>query len=409
MTCEAVQTGQRFMAQMVAHVDCQAQAIGAYGFGALSDPASSVALALTGLLTIFVAIFGLRLMLSDTQNGHDLVSDVLRIGIVLTLATSWPAWRTLGYDLVMDGPTQLATTVGAAADLPGGRNDMVARLQSADDNIVALTIYGTGRNTGGTDRSDRIGDSFRGIALADQEGLANGRLIFLAGVLGPLAIVKLGAGLMLALAPLMAGLLLFAGTRDVFFGWLRALGALALGAFSLYVIFGVQLAVLEPWLRDAVALREASVLTPSAPTELSVITLAFALASFGMLFIVGRIFFFGGLGMPRLIAGLTSNPRAERTSETSTQSAHTERQAPSRALLVSDAVAQTMRREDASSGRSEKSRMIDRSLSGNDTRTSASQTTAVNNINALGNSFRASDSRNYRRISAAGEKRDNKS
>jgi type IV secretion system protein VirB6 len=409
MTCEAVQTGQRFMAQMVAHVDCQAQAIGAYGFGALSDPASSVVLALTGLLTVFVAIFGLRLMLSDAQNGHDLVSDVLRIGIVLTLATSWPAWRTLGYDLVMDGPTQLATTVGAAADLPGGRNDMVARLQSADDNIVALTIYGTGRNTGGTDRSDRIGDSFRGIALADQEGLANGRLIFLAGVLGPLAIVKLGAGLMLALAPLMAGLLLFAGTRDLFFGWLRALGALALGAFSLYVIFGVQLAVLEPWLRDAVALREASVLTPSAPTELSVITLAFALACFGMLFIVGRIFFFGGFGMPRLIARLNSDPRAEHTSKTSTQSAHIERQAPSRALLVSDAVAQTMRREDASSGRSDKSRTIDRSLSGNDTRTSASQTTAVNNIHALGSSFRASGSRNYRRTSAAGEKRDNKS
>ncbi len=56
----AVQTGQRFVAQMVAHVDCQAQAIGAYGFGALSDPASSVAVALTGMLTLFVALFGLQ-------------------------------------------------------------------------------------------------------------------------------------------------------------------------------------------------------------------------------------------------------------------------------------------------------------------------------------------------------------
>ncbi len=199
-------------------------------------------------------------MMAEPQNGRDLVGDALRIGIVLTLATSWPAWRTLGYDLVMEGPSELATTISGAADLPGGSETTWSHdFRSADDNIVILTIFGTGRNTGGEERSDQIGDSFRGIALADQEGLANGRMVFLTGVIGPLAIVKLGAGLMLALAPLMAGLLLFAGTRDLFFGWLRALGALALGAFALYVVFGVQLAVLDPWLRNAVALREAQV------------------------------------------------------------------------------------------------------------------------------------------------------
>jgi type IV secretion system protein VirB6 len=408
MACEAVQTGQRFVAQMVAHVDCQAQAIGAYGFGALSDPASSVAVALTGMLTLFVALFGIRLMLAEPQNGRDLVGDMLRIAIVLTLATSWPAWRTLGYDLVMRGPSELAATIGGAANLPGGRNDMVARLQSADDNIVILTVYGTGRNTGGTDRSDRIGDSFRGIAIADQEGLANGRMLFLTGVIGPLAIVKLGAGLLLALAPLMAGLLLFVGTRDLFFGWLRALGALALGAFTLYVIFGVQLAVLEPWLREALALREAQILTPSAPTELNVITLAFTLVSFGMLFIIGRIFFFGGFGVPRLIARINPQPFMERLIESSARTLHTERQAPTRALLVADAVTQTMRREEKSSDRSDRSRVIDRSLRGDRARASADTASPINNSNALGNSFRASESRNYRRTSAAGQKRDSK-
>ena len=175
MACAPVQSGQRFVAQMIGHIDCQAQAIGAYGYGALSDPSSSIALAFTGMLTLFVALFGLRLMMGQMQSGRDLVGDMLRIGIVLTLATSWPAWRTLGYNVVVDGPSQLAATIGGAADLPGGQNDLVGRLQAADDNIVILTIYGTGRNTGGTDRSDQIGDSFRGIAIADQEGLANGR------------------------------------------------------------------------------------------------------------------------------------------------------------------------------------------------------------------------------------------
>jgi type IV secretion system protein VirB6 len=409
MACDAVQTGQRFVAQMVAHIDCQAQAIGAYGFGALADPASSVTVVLTGLLTLFMAFFGFRLMLGEQQNGRDFVGDILRIGIVLTLATSWPAWRTLAYDVVMIGPSELAATISGAADVPGGRNDMVARLQSADDNIVILTILGTGRNTGGEDRSDQIGDTFRGIALADQEGLSNGRLLFLTGVIGPLAIVKLGAGLMLALAPLMAGLLLFVGTRDLFFGWMRSLGALALGAFALYVIFGVQVAVLEPWLQNAVALREGQVLTPSAPTELSVITAAFLLASFGILFVIGRIFFFGGFGVPRLIARFDAKPYFERIAGAKALQFRPERQAPTRALVVADAVTQTMRREQSSpAGQSDRSRVIDRSLRADNGRSAYSGAVRQDSTTALGSSFRTSDLRTYRRTSSSGAKRDNK-
>jgi type IV secretion system protein VirB6 len=155
-------------------------------------------------------------------------------------------------------------------------------------------------------------------------------------------------------------------------------------------------------------MREASVLTPSAPTELSVITLAFALASFGLLFIVARIFFFGGFSIPRLIARLNSHPHAERIFESAAGSAHTERQAPARALLVADAVTQMMRREEEVTGGVNRSRIIDRSLRGNEPRASTLQAAAVNGTMALGSSFRANHSRNYRRTSGAGAKRDNK-
>lgn len=412
MACEPVQSGQRFVAQMIGHIDCQAQAIGAYGYGVLSDPSSSIAIAFTGMMTLFVALFGLRLMMGQMQSGRDLIGDALRIGIVLTLATSWPAWRTLGYNVVIDGPSQLAATIGGATDLPGGQNDLVGRLQAADDNIVILTIYGTGRNTGGTDRSDQIGDSFRGIALADQEGLANGRLFFLAGIFGPLAIVKLAAGLLLALAPLMAGLLLFMGTRDLFFGWLRALGALALGAFALYVVFGVQLTVLEPWLRDAIALREARVLTPSVPTELSVITLAFSIASFGMLAILGKIFFFGGFGLPRFLGNYSPAAFSERRTESTASAVPLDRQAASRAVLVADAVAQTLRREERNADRSEPSRVTDRNVRNEAGRANFATAAPAGGPASLGSSYRtpaSESSRNYRRTSAAGERRDSKS
>lgn len=406
MSCEAVYTGQRFVAQTLSHIDCQAQAIGAYGYGALSDPGSAVSLALTALLTICVALFGLRLMTGSPVDGRDVFGDVLRIGIVLTLATSWPAWRTLGYDLVMNGPGELASAIGGAADLPGGNGDLVARLQSADDGIVLLTVYGTGRNTGGENRSNTIGDSFRGIALADQQGLANGRIWFLAGVIGPLALVKLGAGLLLALAPLMAGFLLFAGTRDLFIGWLRGLGALALGALALTAIYGVELAILDPWVRDALALREGKILTPSAPTELSVITLAFAAASFGVLFVLGKIMFFGGFAplriLPRLQSAQRSDTRTERT-----RAGASEPEAPSRAFVVAEAVAQTLRREDRTSDRM---RIVEAPGLARESAAAAASSSGRGAAGGerLGMSYRGSEARSYRRASNSGDRRDRK-
>ena len=105
MSCPAVHTGGRFLADMLIHVDCQAQAIGAYGYGALSNPHSGLSIAFTGLLTVFVALFGLRLVLGEHMTGRDVMLDVLRVGIVLTLATSWPAWRVLGYNTVLQAPS----------------------------------------------------------------------------------------------------------------------------------------------------------------------------------------------------------------------------------------------------------------------------------------------------------------
>ena len=402
MACPAVLTGQRFVAQSLAHIDCQAQSIGAYGYGALANPSSSLSLALTALFTIFVAILGLRLMAGEVRSGRDLIGDGLRIAIVLTLATSWPAWRTLGYDLVLKGPAEIAGLIGSAAELPGSRNDMTARLQAADDGIATLTVYGTGRNTGGTNRSNTIGDSFRGVAVADQEGLASGRTAFLTGLLAPTALVRIGAGLLLALAPLMAGLLLFAGTRDLFFGWLRALGALALGALALTVVYGVELAVLEPWIADAINQREAQVLTPSMPTELQVITYAFALLALGMLALIAKVFFFGGFALPKLFANTERGGRGEAGYAPAPELVTVGGNAPSRAFAVSEAVAQTMRREDRSS---ERERLLE---SAGTPRDRAAATTGNTVSEPLGSTFRASSARQYRRSSAASDNRDRK-
>jgi type IV secretion system protein VirB6 len=202
----------------------------------------------------------------------------------------------------------------------------------------------------------------------------------------------------------MAGLLLFAGTRDVFFGWLRALGTVALGALALNVVYGVELAVLEPWLRDALVQREAQVLTPSMPTELVVITVSFALVAFGLLALIARVLFFGGFALPKLFLPAVAAPRGEGGFSALAGAASAGSAAPTRAFMVSEAVAQAMRREERGMDRE---RLLDSSPTLRD-RAASSSVAAEAAAEPLGRSFRVSEARRYRRGSAAADQRDRK-
>ena len=87
---------------------------------------------LTGLLTLFVALFGYRMLFGQTPGVRDGVLALVKIGIVLALATSWPAYRTLVYDVALKGPAELAGEIGRPAGLPGAGGGLVARLDYAD-------------------------------------------------------------------------------------------------------------------------------------------------------------------------------------------------------------------------------------------------------------------------------------
>ena len=60
MACTPIVTGDRFLLRVLDHLDCQAQSLGSFGFQALAAPGSPAETALTGLLTLFIALFALR-------------------------------------------------------------------------------------------------------------------------------------------------------------------------------------------------------------------------------------------------------------------------------------------------------------------------------------------------------------
>lgn len=363
--CPAINDTQ-FLTSVVSHIDCQAQTIGAAGFQAMAG-GSAATLVLGGALTIFIALFGYRLILDDTPSLRDGVLAVVKLGVVLALATSWPAFRTLAYDVAIKGPAELTGTIGGSSGLPGSDGGLVSRLQTIDHQIAELTVIGTGRPPNATpapipngqqmtpqqqqaerERQQDLASQARWDPVRDFSLLGHARTLFLSGTIAAFASVRLLAGLLLALGPLFAIFLLFDGTRGLFEGWVRGLAGAALGALATAIVLGVELALLEPWLATVMQLRYQRIATPAVPVELLVLTLIFAITLLATLVGIARVAHGFRLppAWPRMREQLASKlgtpvPRPAGIPAGGEAQAN-ER---SRAIAIADAIAATQRRE----------------------------------------------------------------
>jgi type IV secretion system protein VirB6 len=356
--CPSIPPDDGFLRGMLDFVDCQAQSIGEEGYRALAAPGSSLSLVLLGFLTLFVALFGYRMLLGQVPGIRDGVLALIKIGIVLALATGWTAYRTLIYDVAFHGPAEIAAEIGRPTALPGAGGGLVVRLDQADRTMVALAALGPGDPVEGaaTTPAAEPGQPALPTAAAreaqgyDSLALSGARLLFLSGAIGALAAVRLIAGLMLALGPFFIAFMLFAATRGLFEGWLRVLGGAALGALGAGVVLGVELALLEPWLGNLLARRLAGQAITGVPVELFAATLVFAIALIAVLIAAARTAY--GLRLPpawreapaAAAQALRGEPLRPGAPVRQPVAAAVDR---SRAVMVADAVAATQRREAA--------------------------------------------------------------
>ena len=367
--CPTLSPDGAFVSDLLGYVDCQAQTLGASGYQALASAGGIGGLAMTGFLTVFVALFGYRLLFGQAPGARDAVLAVTKIGIVLALATNWPAYRAVVYDVTLRAPAELVATIGEASALPGAGGGLEGHLQAVDNGLAELVRIGTGKPAnadaivGSTaapqsaEQQAQQNQHFQQLAQRprwdpqrDQELLGTARTVYLTGAIGSLAAVRLVAAVLLALGPLFVLFLLFDATRGIFEGWVRALLGAMLGGVSSAILLGLELAVLEPWLAAILAERQSDVPTPNVPIELLALSLVFALTLLAGVIASARVAY--GLHVPpalrevpsrwieTLRSGAVAGTQALRADEI--PAAAPER---TRALAISDAVAATQRRD----------------------------------------------------------------
>ncbi len=363
--CPIVSPDIGFVRSMMAFVDCQAQSIGAQGYLGLLAPGSTFATLLTGFLTLFVAIFGYRLLMGHAPNMREGVFALIKIGFVVALATSWPAYRTLVYDVALRGPAELTADIGVPSGLPGTGGGMVGRLDTVDQALAALAILGAGEPTVviGPPNQNEADPAMQTppppFAGFNAFALGGARLIFLLGAVGSLAAVRLIAGLMLALGPFFIAFLLFEQTRGLFEGWVRVLAAAALAAVGTAIALALELALAEPWLADILSRRAAGEAMPNVPAELLLVASIFFLIILALLYACARVAFAFRLAPSWRTAAtrMASALRSEQMPVAALAGAATVPAAPApaaegrtRAATVVDAISNAQRREAAAGG-----------------------------------------------------------
>lgn len=260
---------------LVGYADCQARALGAWGyFNLASSP--MIATLLFVMLSIAIALFGVRMMSGRLPTLGDTLSATAAIGIVLTLLFSWPAVRVLVYDTALEGPQAVA---GAVMRTPDVDRTLVTRIEAADRGVQSLILAGTGREqlaalntrSGATASSE-----FHSQGISDDIAFASGRYLLLASAIVSLGGLKLLGGLLIALLPLFALLILFRATVHHFVAALAGLAALAIAGVATSILLMVELGFLEGWLVSTLEARAANFAIASAPIELLLIASLFA-------------------------------------------------------------------------------------------------------------------------------------
>ena len=285
-------------------VDCHVRTLTHSGYSAIFEPSSAFSFLLTALLTIYIAVVGYRLMLGQGElRVTDFALGAVKIGAVIALTTQWDTYQAVVYQLLFDGPRQLAGAmlVGVQANTATFGGDVFDGLQRAFDD---LSGFANGYRTHAPAQiSPLAGGAGFGALL-----LTGSASVLLMSSLGVLLAAKIVLGLLLGVGPLFIALMLFESTRGLFEGWLRASLAFAFAPFATTLLLGLALAMLEPSLLQMEAAGQANTYQLAPVYSVATLVMVFAGVSFAALLAGGMIA--AGFRMPKTAKPANLSPPA---------------------------------------------------------------------------------------------------
>jgi type IV secretion system protein VirB6 len=218
LAAQAMGTG---VSSALTAVDCIASGMSEQAFNRLFGTEGRLALALSLVLVLYVAGFGISLMLGRSSLGvRALLPKMMTLGLVLTFATSYVAFSTVFYNLFVGAPDLVA---GVLTGTQGSATQTFA--QKLD--VVFLAVQQASGDT-----NDISAFSPRGMMWF-------GAMLLMLGTVGLLVTARIGLALLLAVGPIFVVLALFEGTRGLFTGWLKGLVMMALA--PLFAVLGGSL------------------------------------------------------------------------------------------------------------------------------------------------------------------------
>jgi type IV secretion system protein VirB6 len=306
--CPAPNPDDPLVRSLLGTVDCNVQDLVQTGYATLFQPSGVFVTAITAVLTIYVALFGYRLMLGRAGlNVGDLALTAVKLGAVLALATQWGAYQAIVYRTLFFAPQQLADIMlhGLRAHGSGFAGDVFDGLQRAFTDLTSFSpaqppgalppVPATG--AAGAPASGGVLTTLLSKAGFDSMLMLISAVILLLASLGVLLACKVVLGLLLAAGPIFITLLLFDSTRGLFEGWLRASLGFALAPLAVTLMLGLALNLLAPSLQQIEVMRQVNSYTPGVAFSVMVLVVVFAGVSLGLVAAGAAIA--GGFKLPR--------------------------------------------------------------------------------------------------------------
>ncbi|EIZ79915.1 type IV secretion system protein VirB6 [Novosphingobium sp. Rr 2-17] len=237
-------------------VDCVANEMAAGAFGRLFGAGGAMAPVLTILLTLYIIFFAYSLLTGRSGLGISaLTPRMLRLGVVLTFATSWIAYQSVVWNLAVGAPDWIAGVLigakGSATQIFGERIDIV--FSAINDISEATKPVAAATQEGGAPAAGGAAAAGGAVAAKGAEGLFTpgsvmwmGALLLLLGTVGVLLTARIALAVLLALGPIFVVMGLFGATRGLTAGWLR--GVVLTAVTPLFVVLGggITLELLVP-------------------------------------------------------------------------------------------------------------------------------------------------------------------